>query len=83
MSKIPYPGYPPNFKIVDKTGGYNRVCLVIELLTNGGLDPARLAYVQEQLEALLSRVMPAVIEKSQVVTPDRFDPVLREGLRLS
>lgn len=83
MSKILYPGFPPSFKMVDKTGGYNRICLVVELLANGGLDSAQLAYIQEQLEATLNRVLPALVEKSQVVTPDRFDLVLKEGLRLS
>ncbi len=79
----PYPGYPPSYRHVDKTGGYVRTCLVVELLSGGGLTDAELAYVTEQLEATLSRVLPAVIEKSQVVTPARFDRPLKDGLRLS
>jgi hypothetical protein len=68
---------------VDKTGGYDRTCIVVELLSDGRLDAAQLAYVQEQLEMTLARVLPSAIEKSQVITPDRFDPMLREGLRVS
>lgn len=81
--KAPYPGMAPSYKSVHKTGGYNRTCLVIELLSLGGLDSAQIAYVQEQLEAAVQKILPAVVEKSQVVTPDRFDPILRDGLRLS
>ncbi len=83
MAKAPYPGYSPTFRVVDKTGGYNRTCVVVEFLSNGQLDSAQLAYVQEQLETVLVKMLPSVVEKSQVVTPDRFDLKLREGLRLS
>lgn len=85
MSKKPYPGYPPSYRVVDNTGGYTRTCLVIELLSLGALDSAQLALLQEQLEATVEKVKKqlAVVEVSQVVLPDRFDPVLREGLRLS
>ncbi len=83
MSKESYPGMAPSYKSVHKTGGYSRTCLVVEMLSLGNLDATQLAYVQEQLEAALARILPAVVEKSQVVTPDRFDPILRDGLRLS
>lgn len=85
MSKKPYPGYPPSYRTVDNTGGYTRTCLVVELLSLGALDQTQMALVQEQLEATVERLRRqlAVVEVSQVVTPDRFDPVLREGLRLS
>lgn len=83
MAKAPYPGYTPSFRVVDKTGGYDRTCLVVEIMSDGRLNAAQLAHIQEQLEATLARVLPAVVEKSQVVTPDRFDSMLREGLRVS
>ena len=83
MAKTPYPGYNPTFQVVDKTGGFNRTCLVVELLSDGQLDNAQLAYIQEQLEAVLNRVLPSVMQKTQIITPDRFDPVLRAGLRVS
>lgn len=82
MSKPPYPPYPPSYQKVHHTGGYSRTCLVVELLALEDLDGAQLAYIQEQLEATLSRLLPAVLEKSQVVTPDRFDRPLCDGLRL-
>lgn len=83
MSKAPYPGYPPACRTVNKTGGYDRTCLVVEILSDGGLGAAQLAHIQEQIEALLSRMLPATVEKTQVVLPDRFDPILKEGLRIS
>jgi hypothetical protein len=86
MSKKPYPGYPPNYQVVDDTGGYHRNCFVIELLSLGPLDNTQMALVQEQLEAALDRLhhqLRASVEAAQVVTPDRFDPVLCAGLRLS
>jgi hypothetical protein len=84
--KKPYPGYPPNYKVVDDTGGYKRTCLVIEFLSLGGLDNTQLALVQEQLEATVERLkgqLRSSVEGAQVITPDRFDPVLKSGLRLS
>lgn len=85
MTKPPYPGYPPNYKIVDETAGYRRNCLVLEFLTLGELEPAALAMIQEQLEATLERLGKQLpyVERTDVVLPDRFDPVLKKGLRLS
>jgi hypothetical protein len=85
VSKTPYPGYPPNYTRVDETGGFTRTCIVIESLSLGPLDNTQKALIQEQLEALmdkLSRQVP-IIERTDVVFPDRFDPILRKGLRLS
>lgn len=80
----PYPGYPPSFTVVKRIGGFDRYCLVIELLSLGELSPIQIAMVKEQLEATLEklRLSMAVIEKSQVVVPDRFDTLVRQGLRL-
>ena len=85
MAKKPYPGFPPNYKTVDETAGYKRTCIVVEFLSLGPLDSAHLALIQEQLEALTERLQKQVsyIEGVDVVLPDRFDPVLKEGLRLS
>jgi hypothetical protein len=85
-NKAPYPGFPPSYKIVDETGGYRRTCLVIEFLSLGTLDNTQMALIQERLEAcvdIIQRSLMATVERAQVVTPDRFDPVVREGLRLS
>ena len=83
--KKPYPGYPPNYKIVDETGGFKRTCIVVELLSLGALSGAQLALAQEQLEATVERLKRslAIVERSDVVLPDRFDPLLKAGLRLS
>lgn len=85
MSKTPYPGYPPNYTVVDETAGYKRTCIIIELLSLGSLEPTVLAMVQEQLEALSERLQLQIstIETTEVVLPDRFDPILKKGLRLS
>jgi hypothetical protein len=85
MPKKPYPGFPPNYKAVDETAGYTRTCVVLEFLSLGPLDSVALAMVQEQLEALTERLQRRIsyIENTDVILPDRFDPVLREGLRLS
>ena len=79
----PYPGYPPSYCIVNNTGGYDRTCLVVELLSLGVLTDHQLTHIKEQLEATLNRLLPAIVDKSQVVTPNRFDTLLRSGLRVS
>ena len=83
--KKPYPGFPPNYQTVDETGGYKRTCIILEFLSLGPLEPVALAMVQEQLEALSERLQRQIpyIEGTDIVLPDRFDPILREGLRLS
>lgn len=81
----PYPGFPPNYRSVQQTGGYSRTCVIIELLSLEQLSGSELAMVQEQLEATVARLQRGLanVEKTDVVLPDRFDPILREGLRLS
>jgi len=83
-SKPPYPGYNPNYRIVDFVGGLRRTCLVVEL-SSDGLDAAQLALIQERLEATLDKFLHSspMIEHYQVVLPDRFDRWLRSGLRIS
>lgn len=85
MSKKPYPGFSPNYKVVDETAGFKRNCVVIEFLSIGSLDSTSLALIQEQLEATVERLGRQIpyIEQTDVVLPDRFDPVLKEGLRVS
>ncbi len=84
ISKPPYPEYSPNFRVVSTTGGYQRTCLVIELLTLAPLTGVELALVQEQLEATLDKIRRqlATLEISKVISTDQFDRLLLEGLRL-
>ena len=79
-----YPGFAPNFKIVEKTGGYTRNCIVIELQTIGGLDKMQLALIQEQLEMTIDKIKRQipVIENTHVILQDKFDSILCDGLRL-
>jgi len=85
VSKKPYPGFSPNYKTVDETAGFKRTCIVLEFLSIGPLESTHLALIQEQLEALTERLQRQIpyVENTDVVLPDRFDPVLKEGLRLS
>jgi hypothetical protein len=58
--------------------------MVVELLSLQELDEVQLAQVQERLEAaaeLILRQMPTM-ERYEVAGPERFDPPLRQGLRL-
>lgn len=80
----PYPGYSPNQKSVTTTGGYHRNCLVIDILSLAQMNPAEIAMLEEQVSAQLaklSKTMPN-IHKCELITPDRFDRILSEGLRL-
>lgn len=85
MTKKPYPGIPPSYKIVDENGGYQRTCFVIEFLSLGPFDNIQTAMVQEQLEATTQKITQNIthIEKTDVISPDRFDRILRQGLRIS
>ena len=85
MSKRPYPGYAPNYRHVDKLGGFHRSCFVIDILSLDNLSPVQLAMIQEQIEASLSAISKNMrdIERVEVVAPDRFDKLLKDGLRLS
>lgn len=84
MTKPPYPEFPPNYWTVGTLGGFSRTCLIIELLSLKPLSGPELAFLQEQMEATLVKAMSRMsnLEKSQIVTPDRFDSKLIAGLRL-
>ncbi len=85
MPKTPYPGFAPSYRTVDKIGGYTRNCLVVEVLSIEALNSTQLAYISEQLEFTINKLIPemATMENIKVVTQDRFDPILKSGLRLS
>ena len=85
MSKKPYPGYAPSYRYVDKLGGFHRSCFIIDILSLEDLNPAQLAIIQEQIEASVSTISKNMhdIERAEVVAPDRFDTLLKDGLRLS
>lgn len=83
--KKPYPPYPPRYTRVDTLGTYARTCVVVEVLSVGRLSPAQMALVQDQLEATAAKLKQicAVVEQTRVITPDQFDPLLCDGLRLT
>jgi hypothetical protein len=78
----PYPGYPPNYRVVPQIGNYIRTCLVIELLSQDKLNDLQLTQIRERLEATIQNAYAATIERCDVVTANRFDRSLRDGLRL-
>lgn len=82
--KKPYPGYQPNYKHVTSVGGYHRNCMVIDVLSLDKLDDAEIAMIEEQLSALTSKLAKSMpnIHKLEVIIPDRFDKIVRDGLRL-
>lgn len=84
MSKLPYPGYPPNYTKVDKLCGKHRQCMVMELLTDEKLTPLQVAVILEKLEAIISNHLKdrENISKFEVISQDRFDTLLLQGLRL-
>jgi hypothetical protein len=82
MSDQPYPGYPPSYRVVPQIGNYTRTCLVIELLSDRKLDDLQVAQIRERLEATIQNTCAAFVERSDVITPNRFDRSLLDGLRL-
>ena len=80
----PYPGYSPSYKLVDRTGKYHRNCLVLEVLSLDKLSDAEITLLEEQLSAHVNTICQKMqnIEKTEIISPNRFDKVLREGLRL-
>lgn len=84
MMKKPYPGFSPNYREVENTGGYTRTCFVLEFMSLGPLEPAEMAMIDEQMGALADKLRQNMmaVEKVDFVTPDRFDRILHDGLRL-
>ena len=82
MSNKPYPGHPPSYRVIPKVGDYTRTCLVIELLSQDALDDVQMAQICERLEATIDKTCLASVEHFDVVMPNRFDRLLRGGLRL-
>lgn len=80
----PYPGYSPNYKEISYVGGLHRNCLIIDILSLDKLQPAEIAMLEEQLSAALTKITKNMhnIEKCDLITPDRFDRILKSGLRL-
>lgn len=83
MSDRPYPTYPPNYRVVQRTGNYHRNCLVVELLSQEPLSDTQIRQLTERIEAAVLKLMIADIQSCEVVPPQRFDRPLRQGLRLS
>ena len=80
MTKAPYPGYPPSFTLVERLGDMRRQCWVLELCTDEGLDPVRMAQLEDEMAMLLESKFPEV-KTSKIVRSDQFDTDLRRAMR--
>lgn len=81
--KTPYPGFNPSFKNVKKRNGNFRTVLVLEVLSKKHLTQTIRALISEQVEAKLDQLMGrnGLIDYD-VVSDDRFDVLLQDGLRM-
>ena len=81
--KTPYPGFNPSFRHVKKRNGNFRTVLVLEVLSKKQLTQTIKALIGEQVEAKLEQLMGrnGLIDYD-VVSDDRFDVLLQEGLRM-
>jgi hypothetical protein len=84
MPHEPYPGISPLYKVVSHTAGFSRTCLVIELLSVGGLSEEQLSFIRDQVDGFMERLGSSLaeLEKSKTIIPQQFDTLLRQGLRL-
>ena len=80
MAKAPYPGYSPNYTLVEVIGDLKRQCWVLEVCTNSGLDLARMAQLEDEITMLLESKFPEIMA-SKVVRSDQFDTDLRRAMR--
>jgi len=81
----PYPGFDPRYKVVKRTAGYERDCMVLDILSLDTLNNAERSVIQEQLSGFvlsLIKKMPN-LHRCELVTSDRFDKMLAQGLRLA
>lgn len=83
MSLPPYPGFSPSFTVVDTVDGCFRECIVLDILTELPISKPELAHITEMIEAYVHSLHISNISGCQVVTKERFDPLLSNGLRLS
>ena len=80
MAKAPYPGYSPNYRLVDKLGGMVRQCWVLEVCTDDSLDPIRMSQLEDAIEILIDSKFPE-IKANKIVRSDQFDTDLRRAMR--
>ena len=77
---MPYPNYPPCYKIVRQLGGVHRTCLVVELSTESRLDNAAMAIIEDKITMMLQK--DSRINRVDVVGEGRFSIQLLQALRL-
>ena len=77
---LPYPNYPTSYTKIEKVGGYDRTCYVLELFTLGAMDPIRRANMEDAIQMTINRFKE--VEKHEIIKSDRFDHVLRKAMRI-
>mgnify|MGYP006893288158 CR=1 FL=1 len=84
MSKLPYPGFNPSFKNVKKRNGLHRNVFVLEILSKKPISAATRALISEQTEAKIDQLLGKNgLVDFDVVSDDRFDVLLQQGLRFT
>jgi len=84
MSKLPYPGFNPSFKNVRKRNGLHRNIFIIEVLSKKPISPTAKALISEQTEAKIDQLLGKNgLVDFDVVSDDRFDVLLQQGLRFT
>ena len=84
MAKDSYPGWSPSYRVVDRVGQKYRTCMVVDLRSDEPLSRVQLVALAERLEATVERGEGAVDGLEAIlITPEQFDPVVCEGLRLT
>lgn len=82
---LPYPGYPPNYTSIDRVGGLHRDIIIIEILSRSKLSKEELndsvAILNDAITVIKKRHKEN-IDHIVPITSDRFDRLLRDGLRL-
>jgi len=84
MSKLPYPGFNPSFKNVKKRNGLHRNVFILEVLSKKPINAATRALISEQTEAKIDQLLGKNgLVDFDVVSDDRFDVLLQQGLRFT
>jgi len=82
MAKAPYPGFSPSYRVVETLGGMQRQVWVLEICTDDGLLPARMAQLEDEISMLIEVKFPEV-RVNKVVRSDQFDTELRRAMRIT
>lgn len=81
--KLPYPGWNPNLRVVDRVGDKYRTCMIVDILSDSPLTNGQSAALFERIEATAGRsenTIPGL--QISIAVHEQFDQVVCDGLRL-